>query len=74
MGVGIIGVIEEFINEQMDSQLHINLNGPIDVTRAVLPYMRKQRSGSILNVSSVGVRVGSAGFSMYQVAKFGLQR
>ena len=72
-GVGITGAIEEFSNEQMDSQLHINLNGPIDVTRAVLPYMRKQRSGSILNVSSVGGRVGSAGFSMYQAAKFGLQ-
>lgn len=72
-GVGITGAIEEFSNEQMDSQLHINLNGPIDVTRAVLPYMRKQHSGSILNVSSVGGRVGSAGFSMYQAAKFGLQ-
>lgn len=72
-GVGITGAIEEFSNEQMDSQLHINLNGPIDVTRAVLPYMRKQGSGSIFNVSSVGGRVGSAGFSMYQAAKFGLQ-
>lgn len=72
-GVGITGAIEEFSDEQMDSQLHINLNGPIDVTRAVLPYMRKQRSGSIFNVSSVGGRVGSAGFSMYQAAKFGLQ-
>ncbi|MFZ4929107.1 oxidoreductase [Chryseobacterium sp. Mn2064] len=72
-GVGITGAIEEFSNEQMDSQLHINLNGPIDVVRAVLPYMRKQGSGSIFNVSSVGGRVGSAGFSMYQAAKFGLQ-
>jgi len=72
-GVGITGAIEEFSNEQMDSQLHINLNGPIDVTRTVLPYMRKQGSGSIFNVSSVGGRVGSAGFSMYQAAKFGLQ-
>ncbi|MFA6060594.1 MAG: oxidoreductase [Taibaiella sp.] len=72
-GVGITGAIEEFSNEQMESQLQINLNGPIDVTRAVLSYMRKQRSGSIFNVSSVGGRVGSAGFSMYQAAKFGLQ-
>lgn len=72
-GVGITGAIEEFSDEQMDSQLRINLNGPIDVTRTVLPYMRKQGSGSIFNVSSVGGRVGSAGFSMYQAAKFGLQ-
>jgi NAD(P)-dependent dehydrogenase (short-subunit alcohol dehydrogenase family) len=39
----------------------------------VLPYLRKQRSGSIFNVSSIGGRVGSAGFSIYQAAKFGLQ-
>ncbi|GAA0884372.1 oxidoreductase [Sphingobacterium siyangense subsp. cladoniae] len=72
-GVGITGAVEEFSDEQMDSQLHINLHGPIDVTRAVLPYMRKQGSGSIFNISSVGGRVGSAGFSMYQAGKFGLQ-
>lgn len=72
-GVGITGAIEEFSDEQIDSQLQINLHGPIDVTRSVLPYMRKQRSDSIFNVSSIGGRVGSAGFSMYQAAKFGLQ-
>jgi len=72
-GFGIAGAIEEFTDEQMKSQLDVNLYAPIEITRAVLPYLRKQRSGSILNVSSVGGRVGSAGFSMYQAAKFGLQ-
>lgn len=72
-GFGITGAIEEFTDEQMISQLDVNLYAPIEITRAVLPYLRKQRSGSILNVSSVGGRVGSAGFSMYQAAKFGLQ-
>lgn len=72
-GFGITGAIEEFSDEQMKSQLDVNLYAPIEITRAVLPYLRKQRSGSILNVSSVGGRVGSAGFSMYQAAKFGLQ-
>lgn len=72
-GFGITGAIEEFTDEQMNSQLDVNLYAPIEITRAVLPYLRKQRSGSILNVSSVGGRVGSAGFSMYQAAKFGLQ-
>lgn len=72
-GFGIAGAIEEFSDEQMKSQLDVNLYAPIEVTRAVLPYLRKQRSGSIFNVSSVGGRVGSAGFSMYQAAKFGLQ-
>jgi NAD(P)-dependent dehydrogenase (short-subunit alcohol dehydrogenase family) len=72
-GFGITGAIEEFSDEQMKSQLDVNLYAPIEITRAVLPYLRKQRSGSIFNVSSVGGRVGSAGFSMYQAAKFGLQ-
>lgn len=72
-GFGITGAIEEFSDEQVKSQLAVNLYAPIEVTRAVLPYLRKQRSGSIFNVSSVGGRVGSAGFSMYQAAKFGLQ-
>ncbi|SDG25466.1 oxidoreductase [Epilithonimonas hungarica] len=72
-GFGITGAIEEFSDEQMKSQLDVNLYAPIEITRAALPYLRKQRSGSIFNVSSVGGRVGSAGFSMYQAAKFGLQ-
>lgn len=72
-GFGITGAIEEFSDEQMKSQLDVNLYAPIEVTRAILPYLRKQRSGSIFNVSSIGGRVGSAGLSMYQAAKFGLQ-
>lgn len=72
-GFGITGAIEEFSDEQMKSQLDVNLYAPIEITRAVLPYLRKQRSGSIFNVSSIGGRVGSAGFSIYQAAKFGLQ-
>ncbi len=61
-GFGITGAIEEFTDEQMKSQLDVNLYAPIEITRAVLLYMRKQRSGSIFNVSSIGGRVGSADF------------
>jgi NAD(P)-dependent dehydrogenase (short-subunit alcohol dehydrogenase family) len=71
-GFGIIGAAEAFTDEQVRSQLETNLYAPIEVTRAVLPYMRKQRSGRILQISSVGGRVGNAGLSMYQAAKFGL--
>lgn len=63
---------EAFTEEQFRSQLDTNLYAPIEVTRAVLPYMRKQRSGFILQISSVGGRVGNAGLTMYQAAKFGL--
>ncbi len=71
-GFGIIGAVEAFTDEQVRSQLETNLYAPIEVTRAVLPYMRKQRSGYILQISSVGGRVGNAGLAIYQAAKFGL--
>lgn len=71
-GFGVIGAAEAFTEEQVRSQLETNLYAPIAVTRAVLPYMRKQRSGHILQISSVGGRVGNPGLTMYQAAKFGL--
>jgi NAD(P)-dependent dehydrogenase (short-subunit alcohol dehydrogenase family) len=71
-GFGIIGAAEAFTDEQVRSQLETNLWGPIAITRAVLPQMRKQRSGNILQISSVGGRVGSIGLTIYQSAKFGL--
>ncbi|KAA0989713.1 oxidoreductase [Dyadobacter aurulentus] len=71
-GFGITGAAEAFTDEQVQSQLNTNLLAPIEVTRAVLPHMRKQRSGYILQISSIGGRVGGAGLTMYQAAKFGL--
>ncbi|PKB18755.1 SDR family NAD(P)-dependent oxidoreductase [Flavobacterium sp. 5] len=71
-GFGIIGAAEGYTNEQVRSQLETNLYAPIEITRAVLPYMRKQGSGRILQISSIGGRVGNPGLTMYQAAKFGL--
>src|ERR1700712_4052700 len=71
-GFGITGAAEAYTDEQVRSQLETNLYAPIEITRAVLPYMRKQRSGRILQISSIGGRVGNAGLTMYQAAKFGL--
>lgn len=71
-GFGITGAVEGFSEEQVRSQLETNLYAPIAITRAVLPFMRAQRSGHILQISSMGGRVGSGGVSVYQAAKFGL--
>lgn len=71
-GFGITGATEAFTAEQVRSQLETNLYAVIEVTRAVLPYMRKQRSGRIMQVSSIGGRMGTAGVSIYQAAKFGV--
>jgi NAD(P)-dependent dehydrogenase (short-subunit alcohol dehydrogenase family) len=71
-GFGIIGATEAYTDEQVRSQLETNLYAPIEITRVVLPYMRKQRSGRILQISSIGGRVGNPGLTIYQAAKFGL--
>jgi NAD(P)-dependent dehydrogenase (short-subunit alcohol dehydrogenase family) len=71
-GFGITGAAEAYTDEQVRSQLDTNLYAPIAITRAVLPYMRKQRAGRILQISSIGGRIGHAGLTMYQAAKFGL--
>jgi NAD(P)-dependent dehydrogenase (short-subunit alcohol dehydrogenase family) len=67
------GYFEELTPEQIERQLTTSLIGPMHVTRAVLPVMRKQRSGHIISISS---SAGLAGFefnSAYAAAKFGLE-
>lgn len=71
-GFGILGAAEAYSDEQVASQLATNLYAPIAITRAVLPHMRRQRSGHILQISSIGGRVGNAALTIYQAAKFGL--
>ncbi|WP_443945124.1 oxidoreductase [Pedobacter sp. AW1-32] len=71
-GFGVTGAAEAFTQEQVQSQLEVNFYAPIAITRAILPFMRAQRSGHILQISSIGGRVGNMGLSIYQAAKFGL--
>jgi NAD(P)-dependent dehydrogenase (short-subunit alcohol dehydrogenase family) len=66
------GFFEELTPEQMDRQLTTSLIGPMNVTRAVLPVMRKQRSGHVVTISS---SAGFAGFeygTAYAASKFGV--
>ena len=67
------GFFEELTPEQMERQLTTSLVGPMNVTRAVLPVMRKQRSGHVVTISS---SAGLAGFeygTAYAASKFGLE-
>jgi NAD(P)-dependent dehydrogenase (short-subunit alcohol dehydrogenase family) len=67
------GYFEELTPEQVDAQLAVTLLGPMNVTRAVLPVMRKQRSGHIVTITSTAGIVGGETTSAYAAAKFGVE-
>ena len=68
------GYFEELKPEQIDRQLAVSLIGPMNVTRAVLPVMRRQRSGHIISISSsAGLAAGFDFVSAYAASKFGLE-
>src|SRR5213083_3263214 len=67
------GYFEELTPEQIERQLGTLLIGPMNVTRAVLPVMRKQRSGHIISISSTAGIVGFAFCSAYAASKFGVE-
>lgn len=72
-GYGLIGAIEEPSDRQIRDQYETNLFGAIDVMRAVLPQMRKQKSGHIINLSSVAGFVASPSAGYYASTKFALE-
>ena len=67
------GYFEELTPEQIERQLAASLIGSMNVTRAVLPVMRKQRSGHIISISSAAGLVGFEFCSAYAASKFGLE-
>jgi NAD(P)-dependent dehydrogenase (short-subunit alcohol dehydrogenase family) len=68
------GYFEELTPEQMDRQLATSLIGPMNITRAILPVMRKQHSGHIISISSsAGLVAGYEFVTAYAASKFGLE-
>ena len=67
------GYFEELTPEQMERQLAASLLGPMNVTRAVLPVMRKQRLGHVISISSSAGLVGFEFCTAYAASKFGLE-
>lgn len=72
-GYGSMGAIEEQSDEAIKRQFDTNLFGAINMMREVLPLMRSQRRGHILNISSVGGVVSMAGAGIYCSTKFALE-
>src|SRR4051794_23711850 len=72
-GYGSRGALEELSDAQVRAQFDVNVFGVLDVLRAVLPVMRAQRSGHVVQMSSVGGVIATLGGSAYAATKFALE-
>lgn len=72
-GYGLFGACEESTEEQVRAQMETNFFGALWVTQAVLPYLREQRSGHIVQVSSIAGICAFPGHSIYTASKWALE-
>lgn len=72
-GVGITGPLEEIPSEEIRNNFEINLFGPIEVMKAVLPQMRSQKSGLIINITSIAGYMGLPYRGVYSASKGALE-
>ncbi|HEY6535601.1 MAG TPA: SDR family oxidoreductase [Candidatus Nitrosocosmicus sp.] len=72
-GYGLTGAFEDLSIDEIKNQFETNVFGLIRMTQAVLPIMRKQKSGLIVNISSIGGRVGFPAVSAYVGTKFAVE-
>ena len=72
-GYGVAGAIEEVSEGELMPMYETNVFGLLRVTRALLPQLRRQRSGHILNLSSIGGLTAGPGWGLYQSTKFAVE-
>jgi len=72
-GYGFLGAFEEMTADEFKDQIDTNFWGVVNVTRAVLPVLREQGFGHIIQITSVGGRLGVPGLSGYHAAKFAVE-
>ena len=72
-GYGLLGALEECSAEEVERQFRTNVFGLLNVTRAALPIMRAQKSGHVINLSSMAGYQGWPGASMYCASKFAVE-
>jgi short-subunit dehydrogenase len=72
-GFSLFGVFEATAREKIEEQFDVNVFGVMDVTRAILPHFRKNKSGLIINISSRGGLVGLPMISLYCATKYALE-
>jgi NAD(P)-dependent dehydrogenase (short-subunit alcohol dehydrogenase family) len=72
-GWALVGAVEETTERELRDLMEVHFFGPAELTRAVLPHMRSQGSGAIVQISSVGGRLAFAGVAAYAATKFALE-
>ena len=72
-GRALVGGVEETSDGELRDLMEVHFFGPAALTRAVLPHMRRQRSGTIVQISSMGGRISFAGVGAYSATKFALE-
>ncbi len=72
-GFGLLGAVEEATTEEIQRLYATNVFGLLAVSRAVLPHMRRQRSGHVINISSIGGYRGYQGWGVYCSTKFAVE-
>ncbi len=72
-GRGVFGAAEELADTDIDEQIALNLVAPVQLTRAVLPHLRAQGGGRIVQISTMGGQFGSPGGSLYHASKWGVE-
>lgn len=72
-GYGAYGALETFPRENIIRQFNTNVIGLLDVTRAILPYFRSNKSGTLINISSVGGKITFPLGSLYHGTKFAIE-
>ena len=72
-GYGLLSAIEEASDAEVKANYEVNIFGSLNVIRAVLPFMRKERSGHIINISSVGGLSAYVGWGLYGSTKFAIE-
>ncbi|RKS75547.1 short-subunit dehydrogenase [Motilibacter peucedani] len=72
-GYGLFGAAEELSDAQLEQQLATNLTAPIQLARAVVPHLRRQGGGRVVQVASVGGQVAFPAMSLYHATKWGIE-
>jgi len=73
-GFGRLGWLEDLEPDRdIDTQIQVNLNGLVHVTRTVLPFMIRRRTGHIINMSSIAGWIGAPSYTVYAATKYGVR-